>query len=152
MTVLFLIGLVGFVGAQGTSPGTTEEAPYSKPYPIGQVTINLTEIGVGVGVQWGNGTLTYKGNQYTFKAKGLQIAAVGIKSATLTGDVYNMTDVGQFPGQYVGAGAGAAVGAGKEALVLQNQQGVRMRLNADQKGVSVSVGPEGFNVVMEKAL
>jgi hypothetical protein len=116
------------------------------------VTIHITEIGAGVGFQWGNGTLTYKDKQYTFKAKGLQVAAVGIKSATLTGDVYNMVDIGQFPGHYVGAGGGAAVGAGKEGLVVQNQQGVRMHLNAGQKGVSVSIGPEGFNVVMEKAL
>jgi hypothetical protein len=37
-------------------------------------------------------------------------------------------------------------------LIVQNQQGVRLRLIADQKGLSVNLGPEGFTIEMERAL
>jgi hypothetical protein len=77
---------------------------------------------------------------------------VGIKKATIKGEVYNLFNIGQFPGAYAAAQAGAAVIKGKEGLVLQNQQGVRLRLYADQKGLSLSVGPEGFTIAMERAL
>jgi hypothetical protein len=158
VVALFLITSIS-IYAQGQGPEAGQKGAeagkdpaFAKPYPMGQVTITLTEIGVGVGYEWGNGVLTYKDKQYTFKVKGLQVGAVGIKKATIKGDVYNLFDVGQFPGPYAAAQAGVAVIKGKEGLILQNQQGVRLRLEADQKGLSLSIGPEGFTIAMDKAL
>jgi hypothetical protein len=158
VVALFLVGAIS-LNAQGQTPEVGQKGPetgkdpaLSKPYPMGQVVITLTEIGAGVGLEWGKGALTYKGKQYTFKVKGLQVGAVGIKKATVKGDVFNLFDVGQFPGAYAAAQAGVAVVKGKEALVLQNQQGVRLRLVAEQKGLSLSIGPEGFTIAMERAL
>ena len=79
------------------------------------MTITLTQVGAGVGFGWGKGVLTYKGKQYTFKVKGMQVGSVGIKKATVKGDVYNLFGIGQFPGQYAAVGAGVAVIKGKEA-------------------------------------
>ena len=157
VTVLLLIGVIP-VNAQGQAPQAGQKGPetgtepYAKPYPMGQVTITLTEIGAGVGYEWGKGVLTFKGKEYTFKVKGLQVGTVGIKKAAIKGDVFNLFNVGQFPGPYAAAQAGVAVIKGKEALVLQNQQGVRLRLEAAQKGLSLSIGPEGFTIEMEQAL
>jgi hypothetical protein len=157
VVVLFLAGVIS-LNAQGQAPEgqkgaeAGKEPAYAKPYPIGQVTITLTEIGAGVGFEWGKGTLTYKEKQYTFKVKGLQVGTVGIKKATIKGDVFNLFDIGQFPGAYAAVQAGVAVIKGKEDLVLQNQQGVRLRLAADQKGLSLSIGPEGFTIALDKAL
>jgi hypothetical protein len=151
LAVLLLVP-VTLIGAQEKAPEKGKEDPYAKPYPMGFVTITMTEIGAGVGYEWGNGVLTYKGKEYTFKVKGLQVGTVGVKRATIKGDVYNLFDVGQFPGPYAAGQAGAAVIKGKEGLILQNQQGVRLHLNADQKGLNLSIGPEGFTIAMEKAL
>jgi hypothetical protein len=158
LIALFVFSVAG-VGAQDkkpeagqTGPPAGTEPPYAKPYPMGQVKITLTEIGVGVGYEWGKGVLTYKGKQYTFKVKGLQVGTVGIKKADISGDVYNLFAIGQFPGPYAAVQAGATVIKGKEGLVLQNQQGVRLRLVADQAGANISIGPEGFTIEMEEAL
>ena len=157
VVALLLVGVIP-INVQGQVPQSGQKGPeagtepYAKPYPMGQVTITLTEIGVGVGYEWGKGTLTYKGKQYTFKVKGLQVGTVGIKKATIKGDVFNLFNVGQFPGPYAAAQAGVAIIKGKEGLILQNQQGVRLRLEAEQKGLSLSIGPEGFTIEMEQAL
>jgi hypothetical protein len=119
---------------------------------MGQVEMTLTTVAAGVGYEWGKGTLTYKEKKYTFKVKGLQLVGIGIKKATVKGDVYNLFDVGQFPGPYAAAKAGAAVIKGKEGLIVQNHQGVRLRLVAEQKGLSLNLGPEGFTIEMEQAL
>jgi len=157
VVALFLVGIVS-IQAQGQAPEgqkgpeAGKDPAYAKPYPMGQVTITLTEVGAGIGWEWGKGVLTYKEKQYTFKVKGLQVGTVGIKKAKIKGDVYNLFNVGQFPGPYAAAQAGAAIIKGKEGLILQNQQGVRLRLEAEQKGLSLSLGPEGFAIEMEKAL
>jgi hypothetical protein len=158
VAALFLVAIIS-VNAQGQAPEVGQKGPpagkepaFAKPYPMGQVKITLTTIAAGVGYEWGKGELTYKGKQYTFKVKGLQILGIGIKKGTVTGDVYNLFDVGQFPGPYAAVKAGAAVIKGKEGLIVQNQQGVRLRLIAEQKGLSLNLGPEGFTIEMERAL
>ncbi|MFA4903813.1 MAG: hypothetical protein WC600_13845 [Desulfobaccales bacterium] len=159
LVALFLVAIFSMnvqaqapeVGQKAPPPGE-EKVPYAKPFPMGQVEMTLTTVAAGVGYEWGKGALTYKGKQYTFKVKGLQIFGVGIKKATVKGDVYNLFDVGQFPGPYAAVKAGAAVIKGKEGLIVQNHQGVRLRLVAEQKGLSVNIGPEGFTIEMERAL
>ncbi len=155
---LFLVAILS-INAQAQAPEVGQKGPpagqepaLAKPYPMGQVKITLTSVAAGVGFEWGKGELTYKGKQYTFKVKGLTILGVGIKTATLKGDVYNLFDVGQFPGPYASVQAGATVIKGKSGLIVQNQQGVRLRLVAEQEGLSVSIGPGGFTIEMERAL
>ena len=35
-----------------------------EPYPVGEVTINATQVAAGVGWTWGGGTLKFKGKTY----------------------------------------------------------------------------------------
>jgi hypothetical protein len=41
------------------------------PTPSGTVNISAQSIAVGIGINWGTGTLTYKGKDYLFTVKGL---------------------------------------------------------------------------------
>lgn len=157
---LFLVAIIS-INAQGQAPeagqkgpeaGTAKEAPFGTPYPMGFVTINLKQVGVGVGVEWGSGVLTYKGKQYTFKVKGIQLASVGIAKATAKGEVYNLFGISEFPGQYAAMGAGASVFKGKEGQGFQNQKNVQILLKAEKKGVNLNIGPEGFTIQLEQAL
>jgi hypothetical protein len=151
VVALFLMGTIP-VNAQGSPPGNAKEEPYAKPYPMGSVTIDITTVGVGVGVQWGKGVLTYKGKQYTFKVKGMQIASVGVSKANAKGDVYNLFGIAEFPGQYAAVGAGATVIKGKEAQTFGNHKGVKIVLSSTPKGLNLNIGPEGFYIEMEQAL
>jgi hypothetical protein len=151
VAALFLAGIIP-INAQGPPAGNPKEGAYAKPYPMGSVTIDITAVGVGVGVQWGKGVLTYKGKQYTFKVKGMQIASVGISKATAKGDVYNLFGIAEFPGQYAAVGAGATVIKGKEAQTFENHKGVKIVLSSTPKGLNLNIGPEGFYIEMEQAL
>src|SRR5215813_3647353 len=66
-------------------------------------TLKLSEgsVAVGIGWNWGKGTLTYKGKSYPVKVDGLSVGEVGIKRATATGNVYNLTKIEDFDGNYV---------------------------------------------------
>ena len=151
VAALFLLGIIP-ANAQGPAPKSSKEEAFAKPYPMGSITIDITAVGVGVGVQWGKGVLTYKGKQYTFKVKGMQLASVGISKTTAKGEVYNLFGLAEFPGQYAAVGAGATVIKGKEAQTFQNHKGVRIVLSSSPKGLNLNIGPEGFYIEMEQAL
>jgi hypothetical protein len=160
VVALFLVAIISInaqgqapeAGQKGPPPGAAKEGPYAKPYPMGFVTINITSVGVGVGAEWGNGVLTYKGKQYTFKVKGMQIASVGISKVTAKGEVYNLFSVAEFPGQYAAMGAGATVFKGKSGQAFENHKGVKILLSGTPKGLNLNIGPAGFYIEMEQAL
>jgi hypothetical protein len=140
---------VASVGAQEKGK---KEVPYAKPYPMGQVTIHLTSVGAGVGVEWGKGVLTYEGKQYSFKVKGLDIGTLGISTATAKGNVYNLFGISEFPGTYEAVGAGAALFKGEEGEAFRNSKGVHIILKAQEKGVNLKIGPEGFKITLQEVL
>jgi outer membrane translocation and assembly module TamA len=160
VAALFLVAVISIsaqgqtpeAGQKGPPPGTPKAAPYAKPYPMGFVTIEITSVGAGVGMEWGKGVLTYKGKQYTFKVRGIQIATVGISKASVKGEVYNIAALGDFPGQYAAMTAGAAVFKGKTGQAYENTKGVQILLSGTQEGLNLNIGPEGFYIQMEKAL
>jgi hypothetical protein len=160
LAAIFLVGIISInaqaqapeAGQKGPPPGTGKEGPYAKPYPMGFVTIEITSVGVVAGIQWGKGVLTYKGKQYTFKVKGMQLASVGISKVTAKGEVYNLFGIAEFPGQYAAIGAGATFIKGKEAQTFENQKGVKIVLSGTPKGLNLNIGPGGFYIEMEQAM
>ncbi len=147
LAAAFLI-TASYVGAQEKG----KEPPYSKPYPMGQVTIHLKHVAAGVGAEWGSGVLTYEGKQYTFKVKGVEVGAAGIASVTAKGNVYNLFSLGEFPGRYMAVGQAAALFKGEEGDAFRNSKGVHIILKAVEKGVNLKFGAEGFTIKMEEAL
>lgn len=160
VAALFLVAIISInaqgqapeAGQKGPPPGTPKAAPYAKPYPMGSVTIEITSVGAVVGAQWGKGVLTYKGKQYTFKVRGIQIATLGISKMTAKGEVYNLAALGDFPGQYAAMTAGATVFKGKQGQAFENTKGVQILLSGTPKGLNLNIGPEGFFIQMERAL
>lgn len=126
------------------TPGVAQ-GPY---YAVGSVSIEMTSVAVGVGVSSGSGVLRFKGQLYNFKINGLSVGNVGVASITAVGNVYNMTDISQFPGNYAAAGAGIALVNGVAGLTMQNQRGAIINLSALQQGVQLNIGPQGFTIMM----
>lgn len=144
-------GKIGEMTPPATAQGA-KEPPYSKPYPMGFVTIHLKHIGAGVGVEWGKGLLTYKGKKYTFKVKGLQVGTVGISTVTAKGEVYNLFQLAQFAGHYVAVEASGALFRGKEAQEFKNSKDVHVVFKGTQKGLNLAIGPEGYDIDLEESL
>ncbi len=141
--ILFSLAMVVLL-LVAVTPGSAQN-PY---YAVGTVSIDMTSVGVGIGFSSGSGVLRFNGNSYVFKIDGLSVGAVGIASISAVGNVYNLSDVSQFAGNYAAAGAGIALAGGSAGLTLQNQAGVIINLYAVQQGVELNIGPQGFTITM----
>jgi hypothetical protein len=126
------------------TPGVAQ-GPY---YAVGSVSIDMMSVGAGVGFSSGSGVLMFKGQRLLFKIDGLSVGNVGVSSISAVGNVYNMTKVSQFTGNYAAAGAGIALAGGVAGLKMQNQSGVIINLYAVQQGVQLNIGPQGFTITM----
>ncbi len=127
------------------TPGTARE----QYYPVGTVSIDMTSVAVGIGFSSGSGVLRYNGERYLFKIDGLTVGGVGFASISAVGNVYNLSNVSQFAGNYAALGAGIALAGGSAGLTMQNQAGVIINLNAVQQGVELNIGPQGFTITMQ---
>src|SRR5881392_450494 len=107
---------------------------------------------LGIGVNWGSGTLTYRGKDYPVKVKGLSIGRVGMTSSSAYGEVFNMKHLQDFNGHYDVGGAGTrgvTLGAGKAGTLMSNQAGVIVRISATQSGVAVNATGGGVDMQLK---
>lgn len=115
-------------------------------YPIGEVTIEAKTVAAGIGFSWGDGKLKFKGKEYPFKVKGLNVAAVGFAKINAVGDVYNLEKVSDFAGNYVAVEAGLTLAKGAAGLIMRNPRGVVINMRSAQQGVQLSLGVDGFSI------
>jgi hypothetical protein len=120
-----------------------------KMSPSGKVSIESTSIAAGIGVSWGDGKLSFKGKQVAFSVDGLSLVDFGISKASAVGDVYNLTDVSKFAGNYVAGEAGFALAGGMGGMVLRNQNGVVMHLRSVSQGAKLQLGTSGLVIKLK---
>jgi hypothetical protein len=115
-------------------------------------TIDLTSgsVAVGVGIDWGKGTLHYKGQDIPVKVKGLSLVRVGASKLTANGEVYNLKDLGDLAGNYSAVAAGAALAGGGNVVAMENDHGVVMQLRSTTVGVDLDLGVKGIEVTLDK--
>ncbi len=118
--------------------------------PSGTVSIDEVQIAfIGSG-NLGGGTLAYAGRNYGFKIGGLGIGGVGISKIKATGEVYNLNNVADFAGLYGQLRAGVAFfDKSTGGLWLENTSGVVLHLNAERKGLALSLGADGVVIKMQ---
>ena len=75
----------------------------------GTVSIESKSVALGVGVSWGDGTLTFRGKQHKFSVEGLSVVDLGVSRVSAKGEVSDLKKLEDFAGTYAAAGAGAAV-------------------------------------------
>jgi hypothetical protein len=140
-----LIGVVG-VAALGTCLAL---AHADEKTPDAKIKLSAGSVSAGVGVHWGNGTLTYHGKEYPIEVKGLSVGDVGATRIAATGDVYNLSKLEDFDGNYTAVGAGAAIGGGGSAATMRNQNGVTVELVSTTQGVKVAIGGGGVEMKLK---
>ncbi len=116
---------------------------------VGEVTISTKRLSLGIGYTWGHGTLKYKGKDYKFKVKGLNMIGLGYTTMTAKGGVYNMKSLSEFPGTYYGVEGGATLIKESAGLVIKNSKGVMLNLKAEHEGVSLKLGDQGLSISPE---
>ena len=118
-----------WLGAQAAS------ADEHAPEPSGTVEIKSTSVGAGLGINWGQGTLTKDGMNYAFKLNGLKALAVGVGSVHATGNVYHLEDPEKLAGTYRAYEGSIAVIGGVGGVNMRNEHGVVMRLSSKTWGL-----------------
>ena len=118
----------------------------------GSVDIMEYEVGVGmIDSVWGHGQVESGGKVRKFKLKGMGVGGVGGAKISATGNVYNMNDIGLFPGAYTQVSAGAVAGKESKAAAfwLQNTNGVVLELRSKQEGLALTGGANGILIQFE---
>ena len=116
----------------------------------GTVTVESKSVALGIGVSWGDGVLTFRGKTHKFSVDGLSVVDLGIAKVSARGTVKNLKNLEDFSGNYVAAGAGAAVGGGASVVALKNQNGVEMKLTATTQGVKLALATAGINIKLKE--
>lgn len=136
--------------------GDEVEALYIKSYAVnvipapkvsGTVQIESTSVAVGIGVEWGHGTLTMDdGTTHEFDIRGLSVLDLGVSKVSAAGEVFNLVEAKDLNGVFVAGEAGAALGGGGSVQAMRNANGVVMQLQSTQKGVKLTLAPEGLKI------
>jgi hypothetical protein len=114
----------------------------------GSVTFTGGAIAVGIGFQWGGGTLTYQGQQYPFRVSGISVVDFGVTRVSASGTVRNLRNLADFSGNYVSISAGATLAGGGSVTTLRNQNGVVIDGVSTAQGVRLTLAPGGVNITL----
>ena len=122
----------------------------AEPAPSGTVKLTSKAVAVGIGVTWGDGTLTMGGKTYAFSVEGLGVADLGVSDITTSGEVFNLKNTADFSGTYVAGEAGIAIVAGPEPTpIMKNEKGVVLRLHGTQKGARLTLAAQGVKLKLK---
>jgi hypothetical protein len=135
-----LLSLAAAARAQQGTPAGTASATF---------TLTVRSVALGVGVSWGSGTLTYQGKDYKVAVKGFAVGGIGITSAEASGNVYGLTELGDFDGNYTLLSMGVTAGAGTGAIAMSNPNGVTIELVSQTQGVQLSLASGGVGLKIE---
>ena len=117
--------------------------------PDATLKVHMASIAVGVGYSWGGGIVTFQGQEYPGRVDGLSVGEVGISSAEAIGNVYNLTNIEDFSGDYLAVSAGAVLAGGGDVTTMRNQHGVVIDLRGTSQGAKIMLAVQGVKITLE---
>ena len=153
-----VLGVSGDVDLSSVKVGQQVEVVYVQSFAIsvepapkvsGTVSIESKSIAIGIGVQWGQGTLTMNdGSTHKFKVEGLSLLDLGISNIKASGEVFHLVEPKDLTGNYISGEAGASLIGGGSVVAMKNEKGVVIQLKSTQKGVKLTLAAQGLKVTM----
>jgi hypothetical protein len=135
-----LITLLALVGVGASSAAHADS---------GTIWIRELKGGWFIGGSGGSGMLTFHGRRYPLSIGGVSGGLVFGGSATrLYGRVTNIRRASDVAGVYGAVGAGATLGVGARAIVLQNGKGAILRLSGRQVGLMANADLSGLVIAL----
>jgi hypothetical protein len=147
-TVVTIAALGACALASCASPPPAAPAAATLGPTEGTVTFTGGAVAIGIGFQWGNGILTFQGQQYPFKVSGLSVLDVGAAGISGSGTVRNLHKVADFSGNYVAFSAGVTLAGGGSVTSLRNQNGVVIDDVSTARGARLTLAPGGVNITL----
>jgi len=144
--------LAAFALAAASAPVLADQAKSGAVSQEATGTIELSGGGValGVGVGWGKGVLTYRGQKHALKTNGLSVVDIGASGYTASGTVTNLKQLSDIEGTYQAVALGAAVAGGGSVSTMKNDKGVVIKLNATSRGLRFTAAPSGIKIELKK--
>ncbi|CEF55288.1 hypothetical protein [Acetobacter ghanensis] len=113
---------------------------------MAEVTFKTRSADLGLGYTWGKGVLTYGGHTYPFEINGASAAAIGFSSGNSVGKVYNLQRLEDFAGTYWSLSGETTVGKGVAGHLMENDSGVRIRLDETRTGGRLAASPSRLTI------
>ncbi len=148
MTRLNLVAALA-AGVLLASPALAQRDPGVSGPVSGTITLSATGAAAGVGYTWGDGTLTFHGHRYPFSVNGITVADVGFSRISGHGRVYHLRRLQDFSGTYAAATGEATVGRGVAGQVLQNANGVQIRIDDVTRGARLQGSADGIQLTLK---
>jgi hypothetical protein len=123
--------------------------PAEVEQPDATLTLHTVALADGVGYRWGAGVLTFQGKAYPFRIEEIAVGDIGVSRAEATGNVYHLTKIEDFSGEYAAAGASAAIAGGHGIATMRNRHGVVIDLTATDQGLDLKFAVEGVKITLE---
>jgi hypothetical protein len=118
--------------------------------PSGTISFHGGGVAIIAGVNWGGGTLHYKGHDYHLKVSGLSVGEVGANKYSISGEVYHLRQVSDIEGTYAAGEAAATAVKGAGELEMKNGAGVLIKAHSSQSGLNLKLGPSGLSIKLKK--
>jgi hypothetical protein len=134
---------VGVAALAGVGLSTAAQAD------SGTIRFNVVKAGFIIGGSGGTGVLTFHGRNYPISIGGLSYGfTFGASDTQFRGRVTHIRRPSDVAGVYAAAGAGAAIGPGAQAIVLQNPNGATLTLTGRSLGAIVAADLNGLAISM----
>lgn len=115
----------------------------------GEVSFHTRSADLGLGYTWGNGVLTYGGRTYPFSVKEHPPQPLGIPRVIASAR-YNLQRIEDFQGTFWALSGEATVGRGVSGVLMENDNGVRIRLDYTRSGARFAASPSRLTVHLLK--
>lgn len=110
--------------------------------PSATLEVASEEMRLIMGGTAGKGVLHFQGRDYpfTYKSASAGVGAKMVKEMSATGEVFALTRIEDFEGQYTAVSSSAMAGAGDVAVTYKSSNGVVVKLKGSVEGVGLSLG------------
>ena len=135
----------------GRAAGSEDGTASDRAIPDATITFRGRTATIGVGFTWGASTLNYQGKTYPIRVDSFVLGAAGVASLDGVGEVFGLTKVEDVNGDYTGLASLFTLGVGSGKLVMRNDKGVRIVMDAHTAGVYLGLGPRGITLTLGEA-
>ena len=97
----------------------------------------------------GRGTINFQGTTRSFSATAVGAGGSGAQKIDAVGEVYHLTSLADFEGNYKGARSGLTLFKGKMHERLENDKGVVIYVTGSTSGIASSTGLDQVSIKLE---
>jgi outer membrane immunogenic protein len=116
----------------------------------GRITFSGGSVAFLAGVNWGSGTLTWRGHRYPVKVSGLSVGAVGANKYRATGVVRHLERLDDIEGTYGALEGGMTAGPGQSGIDMRNDKGVVISARSTSSGLKLTFAPTGVQIKLKR--